>query len=314
MRVCPECGIETPHQRCPTDGRVTLDAAVLAERDPWIDRKIADKYVIEVRIGRGGMGSVYRARHCDTDGLVAVKVMNAAGLNDAQAVRRFHLEAQNSAGLRHANTIHVHDFGVEDGCPYLVMEYLSGRPLSQVLIDDGPLDWRRAVHIVAQVLKSLWEAHEHPRRIVHRDIKSHNIFVLDHAGQNDFVKVLDFGISRALESSGADTRGPIGTPWYMAPEQWRGGEIDARADLYSVGCLLYELLSGRPPFVVSASAGATERMAALAQKHLNEEPEPLRGYVADDVPEGLTELVHRLLAKDREERPASARAVVEALG
>lgn len=313
MRVCPECGRESAEERCPDDGRITLDRGLLQDSDPWIGRVIADKYSVEARIGRGGMGAVYRARHTDTGGLVAVKVLHASVRGDAQAIKRFHLEAQNAAGLNHSHTIRVTDFGVEGETPYLVMEFLHGQPLSAVMKQNGALPWQRAVRIISGVLKSLWEAHEHERRIVHRDIKPQNIFLSDQQGSQDFVKVLDFGISRSLESQGANTVGPIGTPHYMAPEQWRGVEVDGRADLYSCGCMLYELLAGRAPFLVDNNMPPTQRMATLAQKHLNEAAPRLGGDSEHVLPPDLIELVHDLLSKEPELRPQTAAAVLARL-
>ncbi len=313
MRVCPECGHETEAERCPDDGRITLDHALLEESDPWAGRTIAGKYRIEARVGRGGMGSVYRARHTDTDGKVAVKVLHASIRGDAQAIKRFHLEAQNAAGLNHSHTIRVTDFGVEGETPYLVMEYLQGQPLSTLMRGHGALPWPRAVKIISGVLKSLWEAHEHERRIVHRDIKPQNVFLVDEHGEPDFVKVVDFGISRSLESQGADTVGPIGTPHYMAPEQWRGQDVDGRADLYSCGCMLYEMLAGRPPFETSGKMAPAERLATLASKHLNQVPERLKAPRGDELPRDLVEVVHELLSKDPGLRLPTASAVIRRL-
>ncbi len=314
MRVCPECGQETSADTCPHDGRATLESGAFAVEDHWLGSTIADKYVIGEAIGQGGMGTVYKAAHLGTGGTVAVKLLHRDQLGDAQAIKRFHLEAQNSAGLTHANTIRVTDFGVTEGTPYLVMEHLEGRPLNEVLESVGNLRWQRAVRIGSQVLKSLWEAHEHPRRIVHRDIKPQNIFVLDQRGDRDFVKVLDFGISRALESSGLNTIGMIGTPYYMSPEQWRGDALDARSDLYSVGCIIYEMLAGHPPFQVPDESAASHVIAILARAHAEQRPPTLTDKVASDVPAGLIELVDELLAKDPAARPKSAHDTLNRLG
>ncbi len=313
MRVCPECGEETTAERCPADGRVTLDQHLLVVNDPWVGRTVAGKYRVEERIGRGGMGSVYRARHTDTDGQIAIKVLHASIQGDPQAIKRFHLEAQNAAGLTHSHTIRVTDFGVEKETPYLVMEYLNGQPLSSLLRAQGALPWPRAVKIICGVLKSLWEAHEHERRIVHRDIKPQNVFLVSEHGEPDFVKVLDFGISRSLESTGADTVGPIGTPHYMAPEQWRGQDLDGRADLYSCACILYEMLAGRPPFEAKSQMATAERLATLAGQHLNAPVPRLETPGGGELPRELVDLVHELLSKDPALRPPTAAAAVERL-
>lgn len=315
-RVCPQCGRETDAARCPADGLVTIARSLLVESDvadPWIGRVLDGRVQIEAPIGRGGMGAVYRARHLETGGLVAVKVLHPGGAGRAQALRRFHLEAQNAAMLQSVHTIRVSDFGIAEGSPYLVMEYLEGLPLSSIMRRDGALPWRRSAHITAQVCKSLWEAHEHSRRIVHRDIKPGNVFLLDQRGAKDFVKVLDFGISRALDGAGADTRGPIGTPHAMAPEQWRGGEIDGRADLYAVGCLLYEMVAGRPPFDVSPDVTPVAQVAELARQHTHEAVPPLPAEIDAETPPALVRLIRALLAKSPADRPASAALVVERL-
>ena len=279
-------------------------------RDPLLGRVIAGKYRVTRRLGAGGMGAVYHAKHLATGGDVALKFLHGTAAGDEQLTRRFHAEAKNAAALRHANTIRVTDFGVDEGTMYLVMEYLEGRTLSDVLTQEGPLTWSRVVHILRQVLKSLWEAHEHPLRIVHRDIKPANIFLVDLPGDPDHVRVLDFGISRALESSGAGTHGLVGTPFYMAPELWRGELVDARTDLYALGCVAYQALSGAPPFVPPPSA--TESLYPLLAMHCSVPPRSL-AEEGDRVPAPIAAWVDSLLEKEPAHRPASARAALEAL-
>jgi len=281
-----------------------------ALRDPLIGREIAGKYRVTRRLGAGGMGAVYHATHLATGGDVAIKFLHGTAIGDEQATRRFHAEAKNAAALRHVNTIRVMDFGVDEGLMYLVMEYLEGRTLGDVLAQDGPLPWPRAVHVLRQVLKSLWEAHEHPLRIVHRDIKPANIFLVDLQGDPDHVRVLDFGISRALEGSGAGTVGMLGTPFYMAPELWRGETVDARTDLYALGCVAYQAFSGAPPFVPPPSA--TDSLYPLLAMHCGETARPL-GQTGSRVPAPIAAWVDSLLEKEASRRPPSARAALEAL-
>ena len=282
----------------------------MSQRDTFTGRIIAGKYAIKERIGAGGMGAVYRALHQQTGGDVAVKVLHGTAALDDHAVKRFQLEAQNAAQLRHANTIRVVDFGIDDGVFYLVMEHLVGHALNDLIAQQGPFPWRRAVHITRQVLASLWEAHEHPRIIIHRDIKPANIFVLDQAGMKDHVKVLDFGIARSLAGTGAGTQGFIGTPYYMAPELWKGELVDARTDLYALGCVVFEMLAGAPPFVPPPSA--SEVLLPLLGMHCNEAP-PRTVDAVRAVPPALAAWVDRLLKKDRAERPPSAREALEEL-
>ncbi len=312
MRVCPGCGIETSAERCPTDGLVTLDAALLERKDPLIGRTIASRYSVESHIGAGGMGSVYRARHRETGGLVALKVMRRDGGDDSDAIKRFSLEAQNAAVLTSAHAVRVLDFGADEETLYLVMELLDGEPLD-VRLRRGPLHWREAALVTSHILDALAEAHEHERRIVHRDIKAPNIFLCRTRLGRVHAKVIDFGIARALEGSGAGTRGAIGTPNAMAPEQWRGEAIDGRTDLYALGALLFEMLSGRPPFEARAGSTASERMMQLARQHVADPPPPLGERVALGVPATLVALAHRLLEKQPDRRPASAREVLAVL-
>jgi serine/threonine-protein kinase len=308
MRVCPECNTRTEKERCPRDGRPTVEEAKLKPKvpDPFVGLGIEGKYQVEERLGRGGMGSVYRARHVETGGNVAVKLLRADLLEDELAVRRFYIEAQNTHRLHHPNTVRVSDFGQTDsGIFFLVMEYLPGVALSKVLERQGRLSAARTVRISEQVLKSLAEAHA--QGVVHRDIKPENIMLLDELGEPDFVKVLDFGISRSLEGGGAATKGAIGTPKYMAPEQWGNEQPDHRADLYSVGCIMYEMLAGRPPFVVKGQG--TEQTLGYMRAHMYERPVPLLEEAPDACPQPLADLVMALLRKRPEDRPASAEQV-----
>ena len=278
--------------------------------DPFIGRELSGKYRVTKRLGAGGMGAVYKATHLATGGDVAIKFLHGTALGDDNAIRRFQLEAQNVAALRHANTVRVIDFGIDNATLFLVMEYLEGQSLAELLARDGALPWRRTVHIVRQVLKSLWEAHEHPKRIIHRDIKPANIFVVDLPGDPDHVRVVDFGVARALDGTGADTVGLLGTPFYMAPELWRGEAVDARTDLYALGCVAYQCLAGMPPFVPPPSA--TESLYPLLEMHLHSAPPPLR-TVRAKLPKAIVAWVDRMLAKEPNKRPASARVALEAL-
>jgi len=287
-----------------------MDEALLTPVDGLVGRQIG-KYLVQDKLGGGGMGAVYRARHASTGGLAALKVMRPQIADSQDAIKRFHLEAQNAAALHSMHTVRILDFGVEADLMYLVMEYLDGDSLD-VALRDGPLPWRRAVGIARQVLESLWEAHQHERRIVHRDIKPPNIVLVRNDFGRDHVKVIDFGIARALDATGAGTRGAIGTPHAIAPEQWQGSGVDARTDLYAVGCVLYEMLSGRPPFTGRGDATPNERMMQLAAAHMSQAPASLVDKVAG-IPPALAELVDQLLAKSPDDRPADARAAIIAL-
>jgi len=268
---------------------------------------VGGKYRIIAALGRGGMGRVYRATHVDTGGEVAVKVLLDQEAASPDAAKRFRREAQNAASLSHANTVRVTDFGEDGGQLYLVMELVDGEALDGLLRREGALPWRRVTAIAAQVLKALWEAHDHPRTIIHRDIKPANILVSQQPGQPDFVKVADFGISRALtEGTEQLTQGVLGSPLTMSPEQWLSETIDPRTDLYSLGCTAYQMLAGRPVF------NATSAMS-MGHYHLHEEPVPLRDLAAADTPAPLVAWVERMMAKQRDDRFASAKEALEAL-
>ncbi len=310
MRVCPQCGTRTPAAICPIDGLVTLHEAVLETSDPMIGRLVGGKYQVERHLGSGGMGAVYAARHVETGGLVAVKVLIPDRASRPTAIKRFSLEAQNAAALRHANTVRVLDFGADEDLLFLVMEFLEGQSLQDHLDRHGAVPWQRAARIIRQVLLALWEAHEHARRIVHRDIKAANIFLCHQVGDDEFVKVVDFGVARSLEGSGAGTQGAIGTPHAMAPEQW-SGDADPRSDLYSVGCLGYELLTGRPVFEIPQGAGGNP-LIRFASMHMIEAPPPI-GRAAPETPIGLQRLLHAMLEKRPDDRPQRARDVIALL-
>jgi serine/threonine protein kinase len=214
--------------------------------DTWIGRTIAERYRIVAPLGHGGFGGVCRATHIETGGDVAVKMIHAHHASDPKIVERFNLEARNTHGLHHPNTVRLTAFGrAEGGELYLVSEYINGRTLADVVAHEAPVGTDRAVHIVMQILRSLGEAHG--AGLVHRGIKPQNVMLVDQFGVPDFVKVLDFGIARSLTEVNHSS-GLVGTPSYMAPEQWYGRRLDARADIYAVGCVLYQLLTAQRPF------------------------------------------------------------------
>ncbi len=315
MRVCPACNTRTKAKLCPKDGRPTIDEATLRPaktRDPMIGYVLLGKYEIESRLGAGGFGSVYKARLLTTGGHIAIKLLRGEVAEDPDVIKRFYVEAQNTHQLHHANTVRVSDFGrTEDGTLYLIMELVPGTPLSRVMRKEGRLPPARVVRIAEQVLKSLAEAHVLASPVVHRDIKPDNVMLLDQIGEKDFVKVLDFGISRATEGSGAGTRGAIGTPKYMAPEQWKNDKIDGRADLYSVGCMMYEMIAGRAP--IEAEGTGTARAMVYMRGHLQVQPAHLDQLAPGACPPALAALVMTLLEKDRGRRPPTAQAVLAAL-
>src|SRR5256712_6358504 len=202
-------------------------------------------------MGRGGMGKFSRARHGARDRLVCLKMLKPTLLEDSSVVGRFEREALAASRLNHPNSIQVLDFGRNDtdGSLYIVMEYVQGKDLRLVLRDEWPLEEARLCNIMAQVLSALGEAHAH--NVIHRDLKPENIMVEQRRDQTEFVKVLDFGIAKILDSDMPGlTRNDVvcGTPQYMAPEQATGSQLDARCDLYAVGVILYQMATGHLPF------------------------------------------------------------------
>ncbi|MGH7319158.1 MAG: serine/threonine-protein kinase, partial [Candidatus Rokuibacteriota bacterium] len=246
------------------------------------------KYRIVAHIGRGGMGSVYKAHDPLLDRMVAVKVMSEGADVDSDARARFLREAQSAARLNHPNIITVYELGEEHGRVFIVMEILEGEPLSRVIDRVPPIPLRQKLAVMIQICEGLGFAHQ--RGVVHRDIKPGNVFVLE----NGQVKILDFGIARLTTSDLTRTGFLMGTPNYMSPEQARGRRTDARTDIFSAGVVLYELLTGRKPFAGADYFETLERLRS-------EEPTWL-GEIEPDLPSGLVDAVHRAMAKDAAER------------
>lgn len=263
---------------------------------------LVGKYRIECVLGEGGMGIVLRATHIDLGCRVAIKVMRPELANDEASVSRFLIEAQAAACIRSEYVARVLDVGrLDNGAPFLVLEHLEGRDLSQVLVQRGHLASHVAVDFVLQACQALSEAHG--AGIVHRDLKPENLFVASRADGTPIIKVLDFGISKRLtrESREAARTNPselLGSPLYMAPEQMRGGvEVDARADIWSLGVVLYELCTGQSPFF-------GETIPSICARVIGIEPTP-PSQLNDSIPERLEQIILRCLRKDREERPAN---------
>ena len=274
-------------------------------RWPSVIGRVVGKYRILAQIGEGGMGIVYRAEHVVLGSPAAVKVLLEQFTRDAVVVDRFFQEAKGASGIRHVGIVEVFDYGrLPNGQAYIAMELLRGEDLSMFRARRGRLEPELATQIGLQVLAALNATHV--VGVVHRDLKPDNIFLVRDPGAPGSirVKILDFGITKLIgDRFGArpQSRGGtiLGTPAYMAPEQCRGGlEVDARADLYSVGCILFELLTGRPPFLGS---GDGEVMAM----HIYEPPPRLTNLVPD-MPVELDALLARLLTKAPEDRIPSA--------
>jgi serine/threonine protein kinase len=296
MKTCPNCGAEYPDTTtlCPSDG-----VALEKTGDSLLGQILAGKYRMDERLNEGGMGAVYRGTHVLMDKTVAVKVLQPALAADEKIVARFSREARAASRISHPHALSVTDFGEsEDGVVFLVMEYLDGKTLKDIIREEGPMSLVRVVEIIRQVGGALDAAHE--QGVVHRDLKSENIMLLNSAGP-DYAKVLDFGIAKIKEPIGTYDPGltapnlVIGTPQYMSPEQCsQASEIDSRSDLYSLGVIIYEMLVGHVPFT-------DQSPTAIMMKHLQQEaPSVLKER--PDLPSGVERVLQRAMAKRPDDR------------
>jgi eukaryotic-like serine/threonine-protein kinase len=260
--------------------------------DTLIDTVFDGRYRIVRRIGAGGMANVYLAEDQELGRRVAIKILNDRHANDEQFVERFRREAKNAAALSHPNIVSIYDRGEAEGTYYIAMEHLDGRNLKELILARGPAPVKIAIEYAREILAALKFAHRHG--IVHRDIKPHNVLV-DGDGR---LKVTDFGIARAGASQMTEAGSIVGTAQYLSPEQARGTFVDHRSDLYSVGIVLYELLTGEVPF-------SGDSPVEIAMRHLSEQP-PLASERREDVPHALDLIVTRALAKDPDERYQTA--------
>lgn len=269
-----------------------------------VGKVIADRYEIVSFVGRGAMGTVYKAKHKAIDRFFAVKTLNAQFEEDERVVKRFQQEAQAMSLLTHPNLIQILDYGkTEDGVPFFVMEFLEGISLADHLKHNGQLPVERALPIFAQIADAL--AHAHSKGVIHRDLKPSNIMLI--GDSHDFVKVVDLGIAKAVSDDQhlTQTGEVFGSPLYMSPEQCQGMQTDGRSDIYSLGCLMYEALAARPPL-------RGENFVQTAYKHMHEMPVPLQ-EVRPDVSEPVSELIAACLLKNPDDRVASMAMLRDAL-
>jgi serine/threonine protein kinase len=308
-RICSQCGLRGDEAVCP-DCNVELETIREHTSFPgrlWPGHVIRDQYDVGALIGVGGMGAVYRGRHRITRQDVGIKVLWSDLAENTAEVRRFTREARAASVLTHPNTVRVYDFGRDDrsGAIFMIMEFLDGQKLSDVLRETPVMPAERAVHIVSQVCKSLEEAHR--KGIVHRDLKPDNIFLQEVPGENDFVKVLDFGLAKFVtgdvERDSLTRSGyVVGSPEYMAPEQAIGSDVGPAADIYAAGIMLYEMLSGDLPF-------DAETTAQVLRKHILEGPPRMHAEGGAAISPALERVVMRCLEKDPADRPPSAEAL-----
>jgi serine/threonine protein kinase len=300
MRSCPQCAsqCDDAHRFCPACG-FPISKVVVSGDDPLVGRALPGGYLILELVGIGGMGRVYRAEQTNLGRTVAVKIIHPHLVGEENAAARFITEARAASRLNHPNSVGIIDFGKSpDGQLYLVMEFLRGRDLARVTYEDGPLAFRRIVDVLRQTLAALAEAHS--QSIVHRDLKPENIILEPVRAGGDFVKVVDFGLAKMRAETpapGITSPGIVcGTPEYMSPEQARGDPLDTRSDLYAVGVILFQLLTGRLPF-----EGESPTQVVLA--HLTQPPPDPRDIAPErNIGAPLVEVVLKALAKDAKDR------------
>jgi serine/threonine-protein kinase len=315
VKTCTQCNVNYPDalEYCPRDGNKLPAGATKELYDPLIGSTIDGRYIIESLLGQGGMGFVYAARHAIIDKRVAIKVLRKEHASDESAAQRFIVEAKAASKIGHQNIVDITDFGVlpaspgNSGAAYFVMEYLDGPTLAKIQSDLGQLDPIRAIGITVQIARGLYAAHQ--KGIIHRDLKPENIFVLSRDGQDDIIKIVDFGIAKDKAHSKKLTQVGmvLGTPEYMSPEQATGQPTDYRVDMYALGCILYEMLIGDVPF---KGENSTKTLTA----HVFDPPVPPSKRRPDlNIPAALEAVVMRTLSKKPSDRYADMRELMNEL-
>jgi serine/threonine protein kinase len=288
----------------PTEPQVTRDAAGLKPGEIFWNN-----YRVISIIGRGGVSAVYKAENINNKEIVAIKILQAKRLSDEELVKRFVREAQTTTRLDHPNAIHIYEWGIDQfERPFMIMENLQGETLAKRIDRTKGLNYKKAIEIMEQICAAMSEAHS--LGIVHRDLKPENIMLVNHNGVEDWVKVFDFGIARRDSLGGDEENGRadtdltrvgaiLGTPLYMAPEQLRGRKADQRSDIYALGIIMYEMLTGKHPF-------ASKNTAEIVVGHLNSMPEmPHKVRIDLGIPESVSQIVMRAIAKNAWERPTT---------
>src|ERR1700682_3037889 len=299
MKECPTCRncFRDEVNHCPDDG---VETTLSIQGEPILD----GRYQLERRLGQGGMGVVYKARHIFLKTQHAIKIIlpDLVG-NDPNLVTRFRQEALAAAAIRHQNIIAVTDFGVVRGTmPFLVMEFVQGKSLQEIMADEGAMPPMRAFELIQPICAGIAAAHR--QKIVHRDLKPLNVMIQEGVPISEGAKILDFGLAKIKSGEllgsfiAAQTTGLMGSPFYMAPEQWSDDPPDARADIYSLGVMLYQMLCGEVPFKGSS-------ISAIMKKHLTLEV-PSLASKGVGVPPQVEAVIRHAMEKDLQYRTASA--------
>ena len=263
---------------------------------------LAGRYELLEKIGEGGMSVVYKARCRILKRFVAIKILKPEFIKDSKFTESFRREAQAAAGLTHPNIVNIYDVGREGNIYYIVMELIEGRVLSDIIKEEGPMEYHRAIEITKQIASALGFAHKN--NIIHRDVKPHNILITG----TDIAKIADFGIAKAVNTSTIvdnSAEGVMGSVHYFSPEQARGGYVDERSDIYSLGIVMYEMLTGRVPF-------DAENPVSVALMHINDEMVP-PSQLTPGIPPGLEQVIMKATDKYQENRYASAEELIEDL-
>jgi serine/threonine protein kinase len=319
-KFCPHCGADMtrasalqhavdPDETESPEERV-IDRRLSDSNQAWLGKIVDGRYRVLDVIGRGGMGVVYRVEHMRMGKMAAMKVLHRDLAQDPDVIARFEREATAVSRLNHPHTVQVFDFGNAQGALYLIMELIRGQDLAHLLDRDGPMPWNRAAPLFVQICGALAEAHE--LGIVHRDLKPENVLITRTSRGRDYAKVLDFGLAKLDKREAPPLRETerqaiVGTPYFMSPEQIRGEEVDARTDIYSLGALMFELLTGTHLYSGSTAVG-------VLTKHLTTEPDaPSMRAPKQGIPPEVDAIVRRALAKDPDARWQTASQLAEAI-